>query len=42
MYGSIENAVKEIAKDERKLKEFLSLTDVDEIYEFINDILIKI
>ena len=38
MYGSIENAVKEIAKDERKLKEFLSLTDVDEIYEFINDI----
>jgi len=38
MYGSIENAVKEIANDERKLKEFLSLTDVDEIYEFINDI----
>ncbi|MDO4504459.1 MAG: hypothetical protein Q4B84_04925 [Clostridia bacterium] len=38
MYGSIEDAVKEIAKDEKKLKEFLSLTDVDEIYEFINNI----
>ena len=38
MYGSIEDAVKEIAKDEKKLKEFLSLTDVDEIYEFIQEV----
>ena len=38
MYGSIEQVVKEIAKDEVKLKEFLSLTDIDEIYEYINEI----
>ena len=38
MYGSIEQVVKEIAKDEVKLKEFLSLTDIDEIYEYINKI----
>ena len=38
MYGCIEQVVKEIAKDEVKLKEFLSLTDIDEIYEYINEI----
>ena len=37
MYGSIEQVVKEIAKDEVKLKELLSLRDIDEIYEYVNE-----